>query len=99
MGLGMKGGVQTVELGNGLQGRAQRHRVVGRAERVTILEVDLVLAWCYLMMRRLDIDAELLQRVHHLASDGMRQVAADVEIAGCVVHRERLQLAVGTRLE
>ena len=92
-GLGHERRVQPVLLGDGLEGELEGDRVVGGRERVGVLEVDLVLADGDLVVGRLDLDAERLERVDHVLADLLREVGREVEVAGLVV-RQRLDRAV-----
>ena len=77
-----------------LEGRG----VVRGAERIRILEVDLVLSGCNLVVRRLDLDAERLERIHHVLADLDPLVVGEVEVARTVMRCAR-RLAVGADLE
>ena len=59
------------------------------AQRVGVLEVDLVLADGDLVVGGLDPDAERLERVDHVLADLLGEVGREVEVAGLVV-RQRL---------
>ena len=82
-------GVQPVLLGDRLQRELEGDGVVGGAQRVGVLEVDLVLAGGDLVVGRLDLDPERLERVHHVLADFLRQVGGEVEVAGLVVRQRR----------
>ena len=88
-----EGGVQAPRRGDRLERGLEGDRVVGGAQRIGVLEVDLVLAGGDLVVRRLDPDPELLERVHHLLADLGAEVLGEVEVAGRVV-RQRLHGAV-----
>ena len=87
--LGHERRVQAVLLGDRLQRELEGHGVVGGAQRVRILEVDLVLALRDLVVRRLDLDAERLERVDHVLADFLGEVGREVEVAGLVVRQRR----------
>ena len=91
--LGHERRVQPVLLGDRLERELEGDRVVGGAQRVGVLEVDLVLADRDLVVRRLDLDAERLERVDHVLADLLGEVGREVEVAGLVV-RQRLDRAV-----
>ncbi len=85
--------MQSVPGGHRLEGRLEGDRVVGGAERIGVLEVDLVLADGDLVVGGLDLDPDLLEVVHHLLADIGREVGAEVEVARRVV-RQRLDRSV-----
>ncbi len=87
--LGHERRVQAVLLGDRLQRELEGDRVVGGAERVGVLEVDLVLAHGDLVMGRLHPDPERLERVDHVLADLLGEVGREVEVAGLIV-RQRL---------
>ena len=91
--LGHERGIQPVLLGDRLQRELEGDRVVGRAQRVGILEVDLVLALGHLVVGGLDADPERLERVDHVLADLLGEIGREVEVAGLVV-RQRLDDAV-----
>ncbi len=77
----------------------ERRDVVRRLERVGVPEVDLVLAVCDLVVRRLDLEAHLLENVHHRPPRILAEICRrEVEIAADVVG-DRRRLALGTWLE
>ena len=80
-------------LGDRLERELEGDRVVGRAQRVGVLEVDLVLADRDLVVGRLDPDAERLEGVDHVLADLLGEIGREVEVAGLVV-RQRLDAAV-----
>ena len=88
-----EGGVQPLARGDRLQRRLEGDRVVGGAQGIGVLEVDLVLPGGDLVMRRLDLDPERLEVVHHLLADIGPEVLGEVEVAGRVVG-QRLHPAV-----
>ena len=92
-GLGHEGRVEAVQVGDGLERELEGDRVVGRAQAVVVLEVDLVLAGGHLVVRGLDPDAEGLERVDHVLADFLGEVGREVEVAGLIV-RQRRDLAV-----
>ena len=63
--------------------------VVGGPQGVGVLEVDLVLADGDLVMGRLDLDPERLERVDHVLADLLGEVGREVEVAGLVVGQRR----------
>ena len=91
--LGHERRVQAVLLGDGLQRELEGDGVVGGLQRVGVLEVDLVLADGDLVVGRLDLDPERLERVDHVLADLLREVGREVEVAGLVVG-QRLDRAV-----
>ena len=97
--LGHEGAVQPVLLRDRLQGRAQGDRIVGRGERGAVLEVDLVLAAGDLVVGGLDLDAESIERVNHLPAHAVGRIGADVEVAGLVVRRQRVEAVVRVAAE
>ena len=92
-GFGMKVAYRPFGGGDRLERGLEGHRVVGGAQRIGVLEVDLVLAGGDLVVRRLDPDPELLERVHHLLAHLGAEVLGEVEVAGRVVG-QRLDRAV-----
>ena len=84
--LGHEGGVQAVLLGDVLDDEAERADVVGGDQHVVLAEVDLVLAGGDLVVRRLDVDADRLERQDDLPPHVLAEVdGREVEIAGGVV--------------
>jgi hypothetical protein len=79
--------------GDRLEGRLEGDRVVGGAQRIGVLEVDLVLAGGHLVVRCLHLDAELLEPVHHLLADLGAEVLGKIEVPSRVV-RQRLNRPV-----
>ena len=74
--LGHERRVQAVLVGDGLEGELEGDGVVGGAQRVGVLEVDLVLAGGHLVVGGLDADPEGLQGVDHVLADLLREVAS-----------------------
>ena len=74
IGLGMNVAYRPCRLRDRLQRELEGHRVVGGLQAVGVLEVDLVLTVRDLVVGRLDADAEGLERVDHVAADGLREV-------------------------
>ena len=68
IGLGMNVAYRPCCCAIALSVELEGHGVVGRLERVGVLEVDLVLAGRDLVVGRLDADAERLERVDHVAA-------------------------------
>ena len=77
--------IEAVLLGNLLQRVLEGSGVVGRGERVRILEVDLVLTWCNLMVRSFNLDAERLKCVDHVLAHFDSLVTSEVKVTGLVV--------------
>ena len=85
-GLGHKGGVQAVLLGQGLDRQLKGHDVVGGVEGLLILEVDLMLALGALVVAGLDLKLHSLQRQADLPAGRLAVVqGAQIEVAGLVV--------------
>ena len=96
-GLGMNDRVPAVLHRVFLDRDAVRHAVVGHVHRVRVAHVDLVLARPDLVVRVLDVDAELLEREHRLAAHvGAGVERREVEVAAVVEHLGR---AVGVAEE
>ena len=73
-------------LGDVLDDEAERADVVGGDQHVVLAEVDLVLAGGDLVVRRLDVDADRLERQDDLPAHVLAEVdGREVEIAGGVV--------------
>ena len=88
--LGHEGGVQAVLLGDVLDDEAERADVVGGDQHVVLAEVDLVLAGGDLVVRRLDVDADRLERQDDLPPHVLAEVdGREVEVAGRVVRLGR----------
>ena len=83
--LGHERGVQPVLLGDRLQRRAKGDGVIGRAHRVVVLEVDLVLPDSHFVVAGFDHDAQLLERFDHLLADVGGLVSGQVEVARLIV--------------
>ena len=77
--------IEAVLLGNLLQRVLEGSGVVGRGERVRILEVDLVLTWRHLVVRGFNLDAERLKRVDHVLAHFDALVTSEVKVTGLVV--------------
>ena len=89
-----------------LDGDAVGHAVVGHLHRVGVAHVDLVLARADLVVGVLDVDPELLEREHRLATHvraGIErrqvEVAAAVEHVGRAAVFEQEVLELGTDVE
>ena len=76
------------------------HAVVGHLQRVGVAHVDLVLARPDLVVRVLDVDAELLERQHRVAPHvGAGVERGEVEVAALVEHLGALGVAEQEVLE
>ena len=85
-GLGHKGGVEAVALGQGLDRQLKGHDVVGGVEGLGVLEVDLMLALGALVVAGLDLKVHLLQGHADLPAGGLAVVqGAQVKVARLVV--------------
>ena len=85
-GLGHKGGVQAILLGQGLDRQLEGHDVVRGAQGVGVLEVNLMLALGHLVVAGLDLKAHLLQGHADLPPGPLPVVqGAQVEVARLVV--------------
>ncbi len=83
--LGHERRVQAVQVGDGLERELEGDGVVGRAQPIVVLEVDLVLAGGDLVVGGLDADAEGFQGVDHVLADFLGQVGREVEVARLIV--------------
>ena len=85
-GFGMNDAIKPELARHLLHHEAERRDVVGRAQCVGITEVDLVLAVRDLVMRRLHLETQLLERIHDRASRILAQVhRREVEVAPDIV--------------
>ena len=102
--------MQAVLLRQRLDGELEGHDVVGGAEGVGVLEVDLVLAGSHLVVGGFDLKAHLFQRHADLAAGAFAVVErAEVKVAGLVgglrgrrallVRLEEEELALGADVE
>lgn len=100
-GLGHKGGVEAVLLGQELHRQLEGHDIVGGPEGVGVLEVDLVLAGGVFVVAGLNLKAHLLQGHTDLAPGPLAVIqGAQVEVAGLVVGLGGgLALVVGLKQE
>ena len=74
--------------------------MVGRPQRIVVLEVNLVLAGGNFVMRSLHLHPHRFQRNHHVASNLRREVRGEVEIAALIVgHREHVARVVHLQQE
>ncbi len=89
IGLGMNVAYRPWSWAIAFEGELEGERVVGGAQRVGVLEVDLVLADGDLVVGRLDPDPERLEGVHHVLPDLLGEVGREVEVAGEVVRQRR----------
>ena len=86
LGLGHKGGVKAVALGNGLGRHLEGHDIVRRAQHVLVLEIDLVLGRGDLMVGGFHLESHVLQIQHNVPAHVLRQVdGRHVEIPGRLV--------------
>ena len=90
IGFGMNDATQPELLRDVLHDEAERRDVVGGLERVGIAEIDLVLAVRDLVVRRLHLEAHLLEHVHHRAARIFAEVRGrEIEVAADVVRLRR----------
>ena len=98
-GLGGKVRVQAVAGGNGLDHRAEGHRVVRRGQGIGIAEIDLVLAGTLLMVGGFRLNSHALQRQADLPADVLALVVrGDIHI-GCPVVGNVRRFAVFIQLK
>ena len=83
--LGHERRVQPVLLGDRLERELEGDGVVGGAQRVRVLKIDLVLPLRDFVVSRLDPDTEPLEGIHHVLADLLSQIGGEVEVAGLVV--------------
>ena len=60
-GLGHKGGMEAMLVGDGLHHQFKGHNIVGSAKGVVITEVDFMLAACHLMVGGFDLKPHILK--------------------------------------
>ena len=86
LGLGHKGGVKAVALGNGLGRHLEGHNIVRRTQHVLILEINLVLGRGDLMVGGFHLKSHVLQIQHNVPAHVLRQVdGRHVKIPGRLV--------------
>ena len=73
----------------------ERHDVVGRAERVGVAQVDLLLAGCSLVVAELHRDAHVLQHRDRRLAEVVRDVVRGVVEVAALVDRPRLGSRLG----
>ena len=89
IGLGMNVAYRPCRLAMALSVNLKVIALSAVVQGVGVLEVDLVLAVGHLVVRRLDADAERLERIDHVLADLLGEVGREVEVAGLVVRQRR----------
>ena len=79
--------VQAVLLGDLFQRVLKRGCAVCGAQRIRVLKVNLVLPWCNFMVRGFNLDAEQLQRIHHVLANLNPLITAEVKVTRAVMRR------------
>ena len=85
-GLGHEGGVKIVVVRDLLHHETEEHGAVGRAHRIRVLEINLVLSRGHLVVRGLHLDSHALQGVDDVPARALTAVhRRQIEIAATVV--------------
>ena len=82
-----------------LQGNTSRHQLVCRNHRITISEINLVLAAARLRMGFIHRNAQFTQRREHITTHSLGWLIGEVKISGCILGSLESRFAIFIREE